>query len=1476
MNKKTLGLVLGLTLGSLVTAQPGMAQSIRSAEDGTNTRVRVEGDRYRITGGQTSGDGANLFHSFEAFGLTAEEIAVFRSRAEVENILGRINGGDASYINGLLRVLGGDANLFLMNPAGIVFGENARLDLGGSFTATTATGIGFENGWFNVVGTPDYASLVGAPNGYTFAVGQPGAIANYGNLSVDSGNIPLLAGTVVNTGSLSVPNGDLTLTAVPGSSRVQLTQEGSLLSLELETTGIQQLVENPLALPELLTGGSIAPPEQFTVENNRVLVGNGIAVNPGDVAIAPTQPLQAQNGSFTATENLTLLDATLEATENLSLQAGNTVLVRDSEAAPLRAIAGDRLRLQGNQTVDIFALTHPNSGLFSGGAMVLRSPNPVLGDAHYFSGGNFRIERPDGNLGSLFSPFDPVIRSQGDISFQSYQGASLHVIAGGQVRIPGTITIIGADGTNGLAERITLSDGTSILVDGINRPTLDIRAGVANVNTTQIIGEPSPPGLNLNPGAAPSNANIFLGAINMSVPNSQIFLSTQYQPNTSLSGGSIRLRDSAPTLTGNGGDIIIDARNSVQAIQGLNTSNPSGTAGNVLVLADEDISISNSGIQTSGLAAGDVQLRSRRGDVTINGGIEASSAAGQGGNILVNGPNSIRINGNLSTRATGTEDRNGRPLNSGNIVLESFGTIRIGDLNTTSNRGRGGSVSVFSIFSSIATGAINTQGTIGGAVRLNALEDVTFGSITTGANLSQVGGNIFLTGFNISGNALTASAQRQGGTISVAAEGAVALTNATAEGNEGGALSISAATTEVNNVDVSGSTQGGSIEIASDTVRTGNLAARAPRGLGGTIQLNSLTELLTGNISVEGETGGELELLAGTAIATGQLSSAGTVGDGGAVFLESTGRIEIGAIDARGGAAGQGGAVEVTASEFVRVLGTVFDESINAPASITASGSSGGSIVINHGGSSFATPFTVGDPSLNGTAGAITTGEDTLFPGEGFESNVIRGNLSILTTEVDELPPDGEPDREGENQFNAGEIDDFDDDEDFEEDEDWDELDEELDDELDEFDDLLFLAAETVPLDNAVFSDVEGDFSGEFTDYLDVTEPAIASVDDARTTLNAVNQATGLSPALLYINFVPVVVGSNNPDLEQLELVLVTSGENPVRKRVLGATRSQVMEVARQFRQEVTNPIRTRTTSYLPHAQQLYNWLIAPLEEELQAEGVENISFVLAAGLRSLPIAALHDGEGFLVERYSVGLMPSLSLVDTRFRNIQDNQVLAMGAAQFADQFPLPAVPFEVNGIANDIWEGEAFLNEEFTLNTLLQERRDTPFGIVHLATHGEFRPGELSNSYIQFWDQRLQLDQLRQLNLNNPPVNLLVLSACRMALGDTQAELGFAGLAVQAGVQTALASLWYVSDAGTLALMTEFYRALQDNPTKAEALRRAQLAMIRGEVQLEGDSLMSRGVPAIALPSDLLKGESPNLAHPYYWSAFTLIGSPW
>jgi filamentous hemagglutinin family protein len=174
----------------------GEAAPTKITIDASGHDITPQGNTFNIQGGSLSRDGANLFHSFQKFGLSEGQIANFLTNPDIRNILGRVVGGDAAYINGLIQVTGGNSNLFLINPAGILFGQNASLNVPASFTATTATDIGFDSGWFNAVGSNNYNILVGTPSAFNFSLLQPGAIVNEGNLSLTSGNsLTLLGGT---------------------------------------------------------------------------------------------------------------------------------------------------------------------------------------------------------------------------------------------------------------------------------------------------------------------------------------------------------------------------------------------------------------------------------------------------------------------------------------------------------------------------------------------------------------------------------------------------------------------------------------------------------------------------------------------------------------------------------------------------------------------------------------------------------------------------------------------------------------------------------------------------------------------------------------------------------------------------------------------------------------------------------------------------------------------------------------------------------------------------------------------------------------------------------------------------------------------------------------------------------------------------------------------------------------------------------
>ena len=202
-------------LVQLFASLPLCASPIVPANDGVGTQVIQNGQTFNITGGTQAG--ANLFHSLQKFGLDANQIANFLSRPDIANILTRVVGGEASFINGLIQVTGGNSNLYIMNPAGIIFGANASLNVPAGFTATTANAIQVGNGYFSINSTVEQIrQLNGTVNGFAFSSlnttfdnkPRQGVIINHGNLTGSAGNaVVLLGGLVLNTGTVATTHG---------------------------------------------------------------------------------------------------------------------------------------------------------------------------------------------------------------------------------------------------------------------------------------------------------------------------------------------------------------------------------------------------------------------------------------------------------------------------------------------------------------------------------------------------------------------------------------------------------------------------------------------------------------------------------------------------------------------------------------------------------------------------------------------------------------------------------------------------------------------------------------------------------------------------------------------------------------------------------------------------------------------------------------------------------------------------------------------------------------------------------------------------------------------------------------------------------------------------------------------------------------------------------------------------------------------
>ncbi|HEY9835189.1 MAG TPA: glycosyltransferase, partial [Stenomitos sp.] len=429
-------------LPSFVAAQP-------VTDNSTGTNITQDGNRYDITGGQRSQDGTNLFHSFSQFGLNQNQIANFLSDPSIANILGRVTGGNPSIINGLIQVSGGNSNLFLMNPAGIVFGSNASLNVPASFTATTANAIGFNGSWFEAFSDNNYSNLAGNPSGFRFDAAQPGVIINAGNLAVNSGqNLSLIGGTVVSTGTVQAPTGNLTVASVPGTSLVRVNQAGQLLSLELTPPNNGQgnsLPITPQMLPQLLTGSASNLATGMTVNTSgqAQLANSGTEIKTGDVVV---NQLSGGTATLSAQRNLTLIESQLATTGNMNLLAKDTVVVRDSVAKSFSAQAGGNLYIRGEKGIDVLALNHLYQTPFvSGGNLTLVSDGKISLDAHFANKGSFSILNSSGNGGDFSSLYDPIISSVGDVVIGSYTGPSLKIETLGSITVNGTITITNAD-----------------------------------------------------------------------------------------------------------------------------------------------------------------------------------------------------------------------------------------------------------------------------------------------------------------------------------------------------------------------------------------------------------------------------------------------------------------------------------------------------------------------------------------------------------------------------------------------------------------------------------------------------------------------------------------------------------------------------------------------------------------------------------------------------------------------------------------------------------------------------------------------------------------------------------------------------------------------------------------------------------------------------------------------------------------------
>jgi filamentous hemagglutinin family protein len=1322
--------------------------------------------------------------------------------------------------------------------------------INGNITASSILGSGGNLNFNSPVRLNQMATTIDTTAGINggninFTNSLEGTTANNNNLILNSGSGSV---TFNDTVGSQTPLGNLNINS---ENITSFNNNVAAASVTTDTGGSLQING------DVTTSSNLGQTynDTITISNNVILTADEfnftstVTGNNIDLTLQPFTPTQAIALGGTPTPDTNSLELT--ATELNLLQNGfSNIIIGGSESSGSITLAGD------TTFQDPVTLRSPTG---NGNINTVGFTLTAIDDATLNLEANQAI-----STGNILNPGRTI-------SLNSNSG-DINTTAG----------ILNTASTTTNGGLIDLNTGVNIIIGSVNlsttSPDAESRAGTLSLNTNQTITLTG----NVEASATAGQGSDFIVNQNFNVTQPTLI-------RTAGNAGSGNVIFNQP-LNGNN-FLTIDAGNGVVNLQ--------NSVGNVLPLTGLNIAASeinsNSDITVSGEVRFDVLGTVNLGEtLTLVNPSILNIAATQ--NIItntINNPggtlNLTSVNGNIDT-SLGTLSTRSTTGNGGTITLNAVGNLILGeiDLSTTSpdafsqagtlqlnaaqnniilrgninasaTTGQGSSLTFNSAVQLENSVILNTAGGSGsGLIRFNnAINDTTGNNILTltagteAVNLNGVGNILPPQGLNITAETVTNNA---------------ALTVGTAGLNIDANTSVNLNDTVTSNGDIA--------IIANEQINTGNLTTAANTTPGSDIVVNSnIGSITTGNLSTSGTTGGEIVITAETTITAGNLDASGSVGNGGNIILDPVGDVEVGYINAEGGSNGVGGNVTVESTgRFFRAnnaFPTPFSPTGNASIS-TASPTEGGSIIIRHAGGELTSPiepFQVGNASINGTAAAIITGNATIAPAVILPDSLIQGNINIETDDVSSsqtttVDPKQLPDTD-ENltkKINSDSL-----------------AKNPIDEtgitlKVEDGSEVRLSGSELLNTNDVAFQGqnidltllkLEQSRNREFEEYFGI-DAELRDRQEIQKILQKVEAETTEKYGVVY------VVSREN----QLELIVVSASGSPIHRTIPEANREQLLLTLRQFQ---VNLIRSRSrdsNSYQSSAQQLYKWMISPIKADLEQREITTLLFSFDADFRSFPVGALWDGEKFFTEQYNYSLIPSMSLINTQHSNLKNAKILIMGASTFDAQNPLPAVPIEAHTILQ-LWQGQSFLNEAFTLENLKTQRQSNHFSIVHLATHADFQGGTSDNSYIQLWDQKLSLTQLPLLNWGNPPVELLVLSACRTAIGNREAELGFAGLALQSGVKSAIASLWYVNDQGTLALMSQFYTDLKQTAIKAAALRQAQLEMIRGNIRVEKGQLKVSN-RTIALPPDLTDLENEDLSHPFYWAGFTVVGTPW
>jgi CHAT domain-containing protein/Tfp pilus assembly protein PilF len=372
-----------------------------------------------------------------------------------------------------------------------------------------------------------------------------------------------------------------------------------------------------------------------------------------------------------------------------------------------------------------------------------------------------------------------------------------------------------------------------------------------------------------------------------------------------------------------------------------------------------------------------------------------------------------------------------------------------------------------------------------------------------------------------------------------------------------------------------------------------------------------------------------------------------------------------------------------------------------------------------------------------------------------------------------------------------------------------------------------------------------------------------------KTVANLEESASGLQRVVRQLGSGAVVLYTLVSD-EKYHVILITPTVQVAREYPIKA--AELNKKIADFRAVLLDP----RTDPVPQAQELYKILVGPIANDLAGAQATTLMWSLDGVLRYLPLAALHDGHEYLVEKYRNVVITPASIPELAARpTVREWRGLGMGVSKsYNGMSALPAVPAELLSIIREagtqesggVMPGHTMLDEEFTESNL-KNSLSQKYPLVHIASHFVFGSGNDTDSYLLLGGKEVQGQRLTLAEINDDPeisfedVELLTLSACNTALGmeaDGREVDGLGILAQRKGAKAVMATLWSVHDSSTSALMRNFYRDWTSGTavSKAEALQSAQVGFLHG-----GGEASEQGTRA-------------TYAHPYYWAPFILIGN--